>query len=259
MHTGDIKKIAAEHKKARISSLVHQIKQVNAEIHSVVDKVEEDANRAKVIEGEIKEKRALASNNLTAAIILISDAESKIKDIKEEEIIRLSLEANPSKGLEGLITCYLYLLADVVPRTTLEINMNKQPKETNWKACQRLLRDGKTFLDGLKNVREKIDNLEIQNSNIECVKLIIGESFFDFEKLNTDSKVLSNIYSYLQELISYYDLIFISKMNQKETSEATARLVVSSERLLQDEEEMQKLHGMSNQLYAELGKATSEP
>ena len=250
---------ADEHKKHRIGSLVHQIKQVKAEIHDAVDKIQEDVEKAQSLESEIRGKKSLTSKNLTAAILLAKDADSKLQILNEVELQELSLEENPSKGFEALIKCCLYLLANVVSDSIIEVNSDKQPRETSWKACQKLLRNGKAFIEGFCHLRHQIDNMEVVHSNIECVKLILGESFFDFEKLVSTSETISNIYSYIQDIVGYYDLIFLSKAAENDTRQATMQLEMSSAQLLRGQEEIQKLKDVSDELYNELSKATAEP
>lgn len=257
MNLQETLKNADEHKKLRIGSLVHQIKQVKSEIHDAVDKIQEGVEKAQGLESEIREKKSLTSKNLTAAVLLAQDAESKLRILSTNELYKLSLDEHPSKGLEALIKCCVYLLANVVP--LIEVNSDKQPRDTSWRTCQKLLRGGKAFIEGFCHLRKQIDNMDVVHPNFECVKLILGESFFDFEHLVATSETISNIYSYIQDLVSYYDLMYVSKAAEKDTTQAAIQLEMSSAQLLRGQEEIQKLQEVSDQLYNELAKATAEP
>ena len=250
---------SADHKKARVDSLVIQLKQVNNDIHALVEEIKVGVDSAKNSEQTIHQKREIATQNLTAATLLMINADPKLKQLKAEDIVSLSQIQSPPRGLEALITCCVYLLANGVPESIIEIDVEKRPKHTDWSICQQLLSYGEGFIQALHKVRERIDKIEISNTNIECVKTIFSSSLFEFEKVSQASETTKIIYEYVQSLLSYYDLIFVLTMSQKDVDAATSQLEETSKKLLKSEEEMQRLKLISDQLYLELNKAAKEP
>jgi len=248
-----------EHNRARVDSLANQIHQVNEEIHQVIDVITKDVDKAKLMEESIKENKDFANQSITEAIFLMHEADSKIKGLKESDISVLSLYEIPPQGLEPLIRCYLYVLAGIVSENLIELDSAKRPTSTDWKACQKLLKNGKEFIEGLYEVRARIDKFDISHTNMENAKQIMGESLLDFEKLNSLSNAVVDIYTYLQRVMGYYDLMYLATKSQLEMSKTATKLEETSKELIKEEEEMNRLKQMSDQLYKELNKATSEP
>jgi len=247
-----------DHNRFRVDSLAHQLEQVNEEIRDLVDEIKKGVDLAKELELTILEKKGFFNNHMVAAVSVIHEAEKEIKDLKPQDISVLSLYENPPKGLEPLIRCYVYLLGGIVPQSVIEVDIMDSPISTDWKVCKKLLRNGKEFIEGLYQIKGRIEKFKMSHENMEYVKFIHIESFNEFETIKTLSKTMFDLRGFLQNIISYYDLIVLARENETDIERTTTQLEQTSTRLLQAEEEMNKLKEKSDEIYKELDLATTK-
>jgi len=248
-----------DHNKARVESLTTQIHQASERIHNVINQIKEGVAESKVMEVEIHNMKHQSSQELSDAFLVINEAEAKIKDVSAEHVNKFYLFESPPKGLEALARCYAYLLAGVLDQSVLDFDTEKRPKDTNWISAREMFKDGNMFLEGLNSLRHKIEKLEVPQENVEAIKPILVECFYELEGLHSFSTVAMQLYGFLQKAVTYYDLVQKASAHQQETMKISKELEASSERLIKAEEEMNQLKNLSDQLYKELEIATSEP
>ena len=248
-----------DHNRSRVDSLAHQLEHVNQEVRDVINEITTGVDSAKEMETIIREKESFMNKHLEAAVLIMHDANKKIKDLKEQDISVLSLYENPPKGLEPLIRCFVYILASIVPEDIIKADIVNRPMSIDWKTCRHLLRNGKEFIEGLHQIRGKIDKSMMSHESMEYAKFIFAKSYLEFEDLKAISKAVVDLHSFLQSVISYYDVIFLVKESESDMAKTTTRLETTTKRLVEAEEEMNKLKQTSDEIYKELNLATSKP
>lgn len=115
--------------------------------------------------------------------------------------------ANPPGGVPEVFSATIWLLSgffkeiDSDPKT-------KKPKQFDWKAAQKLMKDPNAFMAALLGFKEIVNGNEIPAANVaEVKKTYLSNPSFDPVVVESKSKAAAGLCSWVLNIVKFYDVI----------------------------------------------------
>lgn len=128
-----------------------------------------EADKCAIIKKDVEERKASTEEDLRNAQPLFEQALAALDSIEKKDFTTAKSFATPPNGVPEVFSATIWLLAgnwaeiDVDPKT-------KKPKQFDWKAAQRLMKNPDVFVNSLKNFKDTVDSGLVPAGNVAYVK-----------------------------------------------------------------------------------------
>lgn len=90
----------------------------------------------------------------------------------------------------------------------IEVDKNKKPKQWDWKACLKLMKDPALFVEKLQTFKDIVDQNLVPPANVNFVKAnFLSLDSFTPEIMANKSKAAEGVCSWVLNIVKYYDVI----------------------------------------------------
>jgi dynein heavy chain len=165
-----VKQIEAEEKKKEADAFAEKvgIEKGNVEIENA--KAEKEAAKCSEIKRDVEEKKSTTENRLEAAGPLVKQAQEALKGIEKKDFDTCKAFASPPQGIPEVFAATMFLLAGFY--NEIELDKQKKPKNPDWKAAVKMMKNPKAFLQVLMDFKDIVNAGDVQAANVAHVKTV---------------------------------------------------------------------------------------
>jgi len=141
---------------------------------------------------------------------LLAKSQGALGHVSKIELQELKCLSKPPREVGEIGSCLVHLFAGVVPE--VELTKKGTAKDACWKSAQKLLGSPDKMMQNLKDFKETIDAGRVLRRNVEKVRRILRNMCTE-ESMRGKSLAAAGIYTWLVNMLAYYDLAAAEQPN----------------------------------------------
>jgi len=130
-----------------------------------------------------------------------------LNSINKKDFIIAKSFSSPPAGVPEVFAACMWLLSGFYPEG-IEIDGNKRPRHSDWKGCQRMMKNPDEFLQKLQAFKDVVDQNLVQAFNVATVKQqFLKLPSFSPQIMANKSAAARGICEWVINIVKYYDVI----------------------------------------------------
>ena len=251
------KQIEAEIKKQRADKFAAKVKIEKEKVEIENEKAEVEESKCSVIKKDVEEKKAITEEKLENAGPLVKQAEEALNSIEKKDFQIAKSFASPPGGVPEVFYATMWLLAGCYKE--IEVDKANKPKQCEWKACQKLMKDPQAFMSALLSFKEVVNENKLSPANVAQVKKeYLSNPEFDPTIILNKSKAAAGLCSWVLNIVKFWDVIQEVGPLRIQLEEAKQQLEIATVKLNEVQEIVRKLNAELAQLNKEFQQAEDD-
>jgi len=131
--------------------------------------------------------------------------QATVESVDPKMVLGLKALTKPPKVVHGVLEMLMHVLAGISP------HVRNPPRDTDWRACQRMLSNVNTFLANIADVPDWIPSGRMEGiARARATSTALQEELGDqwaFEVIRAKSEVSARLFEYVMHIFAYADLV----------------------------------------------------
>jgi dynein heavy chain len=138
---------------------------------------------------------------------LVKEATAALDNITKKDYQTAKAYSTPPSGVDMVFASVVWLLAGFFPEA-IEIDKNKKPKNYDWKACLKLMKNPDQFVNILRGFKDTVDQNLVPPGNVDFIKKnYLSHPDFKPEIMAAKSGAAKGVCEWVLNIVKYYDVI----------------------------------------------------